>query len=46
MPQRALEVVSGASARRKVLHIHGSPDELTARLRAIEEDRNADSSAP
>jgi uncharacterized protein (TIGR00251 family) len=36
MPQRALEVVSGAGARRKVLHIHGAPDALIARLHAIE----------
>jgi hypothetical protein len=46
MPQRALEVVSGAGARRKVLHIHGSPSELIARLRAIEGDRNDDSGDP
>jgi uncharacterized protein len=36
MPQGAFEVVSGAGARRKVLHIHGPPGELIARLRAIE----------
>jgi uncharacterized protein (TIGR00251 family) len=36
LPQRALEVVSGAGARRKVLHIHGAPDALITRLRAIE----------
>jgi hypothetical protein len=36
LPQRDLEVVSGAGARRKVLHIHGAPDALIARLRAIE----------
>jgi uncharacterized protein (TIGR00251 family) len=35
--QRDLEVVSGAGARHKVLHVHGSPDALIARLRAIEE---------
>ena len=46
IPQRVLEVVSGASGRRKVLHIHGSPDELTARLRAIEGDRNDHLSGP
>ena len=39
MPQRALEVVSGAGARHKVLHIHGSPGELIARLEAIEGSR-------
>jgi uncharacterized protein YggU (UPF0235/DUF167 family) len=42
MPQHALEVVSGEGARRKVLHVHGSPGELIARLRAIEADRNDD----
>jgi uncharacterized protein len=36
MPQRDLEVVSGAGARRKVLHVHGSPDAVISRLRAIE----------
>jgi uncharacterized protein len=36
MPQRDLEVVSGAGARRKVLQVRGSPDALVARLRAIE----------
>ena len=36
VPQRDLEVVSGAGARQKVLHLHGSPDALIARLRAIE----------
>ena len=36
IPQRDLEVVSGASARRKVLQIRGSPDVLMARLEAIE----------
>jgi uncharacterized protein len=37
LPQRNLELVNGAGARRKVLHIHGVPDALIARLRAIEE---------
>jgi uncharacterized protein len=46
MPHGALEVVSGAGARRKVLHIHGSPGELIARLRAIEGDRNDDPGVP
>jgi uncharacterized protein len=46
MPQHALEVMSGASARRKVLHIHGSPGELVERLRAIEGDRNDDPGVP
>ena len=46
IPQRALELVSGASARRKVLHVHGAPGELIARLRAIEGDRNDDPGAP
>jgi uncharacterized protein (TIGR00251 family) len=36
MPQRDLEVVSGAGARRKVLQVRGSPDAVIARLRAIE----------
>jgi uncharacterized protein len=36
MPQRDLEVVSGAGARRKVLQVRGSPDAVLARLRAIE----------
>ena len=36
MPQRELELASGAGARYKVLHVHGSPDAVIARLRAIE----------
>jgi uncharacterized protein (TIGR00251 family) len=36
VPQRDLEVISGASRRRKVLQIRGSPDALIARLEAIE----------
>jgi uncharacterized protein len=39
LPQRDLEVISGASARRKVLQIHGAPDALIARLEAIEGGR-------
>ena len=46
VPERALEVVSGACARHKVLHIYGSPGELIARLRAIEGDANEDSGDP
>jgi uncharacterized protein len=42
MPQRELAVVSGAGARQKVLHVHGSPDVLIARLRAIEGARDDD----
>ena len=38
MPQRDLEVVSGAGARRKVLQVHGPPDAVIDRLRAIEAD--------
>jgi uncharacterized protein len=45
MPQRELELVSGASSRHKVLHVHGSPDALLARLRAIEEARIDDAGA-
>ena len=33
---RDLQVVSGAGARQKVIHVHGSPDAMLARLRAIE----------
>ena len=36
MPQRALEVVSGAAGRLKLLQVHGSPDVVVDRLRAIE----------
>ena len=36
VPQRDLQVVSGASGRRKVLQIHGSPDILIRRLEAVE----------
>ena len=36
LPQRSLELVSGAGTRHKVLHVHGSPDALIARLRSIE----------
>lgn len=39
VPQRDLEVVSGASGRRKVLQISGPPDALIARLEAIEGSR-------
>jgi uncharacterized protein (TIGR00251 family) len=42
MAQRDVEVVSGAGARRKVLHVHGSQDALIARLRAIEGDHTDD----
>jgi uncharacterized protein len=41
IPQSAMEVVSGAGARRKVLQISGSPDALVARLVAIEESEKA-----
>jgi uncharacterized protein len=36
VPQRDLELISGASGRRKVLQIYGSPAALIARLEAIE----------
>lgn len=36
VPRRDLKVISGASGRRKVLQIYGSPDALLARLEAIE----------
>lgn len=36
IPRGDLEVVSGATARRKVLRIRGSPDALMARLEAVE----------
>ena len=36
MPQRSLEVVSGAGARLKVLQVHGAPDAVIERLRAVE----------
>jgi uncharacterized protein (TIGR00251 family) len=36
LPQRDLEVIGGAHARRKVLQIHGAPDAVIARLEAIE----------
>ena len=36
VPPCDLEVVSGASARRKILQIRGAPDVLMARLEAIE----------
>jgi uncharacterized protein len=36
VPQRDLELISGASGRRKVLQIYGSADALIARLHAIE----------
>ena len=36
LPQSDLMVISGASARRKVLQIHGSPDALMAKVEAIE----------
>jgi uncharacterized protein (TIGR00251 family) len=36
VPQRDLELISGASGRRKVLQIYGSADALYARLHAIE----------
>jgi hypothetical protein len=37
--------VSGAGARHKVLHVHGSPDALIARLRAIEGAHSDDAGA-
>ena len=42
IPQRDLEVISGAGARRKVLQIHGAPDALIPRLHAIEGTRKQD----
>ena len=45
MAQRDFAVVSGAGARQKVLHVHGAPDALIARLRAIEGDPNDDRGA-
>jgi hypothetical protein len=45
LAQRDLAVVSGAGARRKVLHIHGAPDALIARLRAIEGAHDDDAGA-
>jgi uncharacterized protein len=42
VPQRDLELVSGAGARHKVLHVHGSPDAVIDRLRAIEGDHASD----
>jgi uncharacterized protein (TIGR00251 family) len=45
IPQRELELVSGAGARHKVLHVHGSPDALVARLRAIEGAHSDDAGA-
>ena len=36
IPQRDLDVVSGAGARRKVLQIRGAPDALIARIETIE----------
>jgi hypothetical protein len=45
MAQRDLEVVSGAGARQKVLHVHGSPDALLARLRALEGTPDDDAGA-
>ena len=45
MPQRDLEVVSGAGARRKVLQVRGSPDAVIARLRAIEAPPDDDAGA-
>jgi hypothetical protein len=41
IPQRDLEVVSGARGRRKVLQISGSPGALIARLEAIEGGRES-----
>ena len=37
VPARSLSVVSGAAARRKLLHVEGDPDRLLADLRALEE---------
>jgi uncharacterized protein (TIGR00251 family) len=45
MAQRELEVVSGAGARHKVLHVHGLPDAVIARLRAIEAPPDDDAGA-
>jgi uncharacterized protein len=39
VPQRDLELISGASGRRTVLQIYGSADALLARLHAIERGR-------
>ena len=37
LPASALCVVSGATARRKVLHVQGPPERLLAELRAVEQ---------
>ncbi len=37
LPASALRLVSGATARRKILHVEGSPERLLAELRAIEQ---------
>ena len=36
LPASAVRLVSGATARRKVLHVEGVPERLLARLEAIE----------
>jgi uncharacterized protein (TIGR00251 family) len=36
LPASAVRLVSGATARRKVLHVAGAPAQLRARLEAIE----------
>ncbi len=37
LPARDLRVVSGATARRKVLHVQGPPERLLAELQAVEQ---------
>lgn len=36
LPASALRLVSGATARRKILHVEGPPDRLLAELEALE----------
>ena len=37
LPASDLRVVSGAAARRKLLHVQGPPERLLAQLRAVEQ---------
>lgn len=45
VPARDLSLVSGASARRKLLHLDGDPARLSEALRAVEESVPADGAA-
>ena len=46
LPASAIRLISGASARRKVLHVEGAPERLLPQLEALEQPRRAQTGDP